>query len=39
LKSLLFTFFSYALKELTTILRKIESDQKQQMQLTEKALA
>ncbi len=39
LKSLLFTFFSYALKELATIIRKIESDQKYQMQLTEKALA
>lgn len=39
LKSLIFTFFSNTVKELQNVLRKIESDQKHQILLTEKALA
>ena len=39
LKSLMHTFFSYTIKELQNILRKIESDQKYYIQLTERALA
>ena len=39
LKSLIFTFFSYTIKELQNILKKIESDQKYYIQLTEKTLA
>ena len=38
-KSLIHTFYFVALKEYENILRKIESDQKFQIQLTEKALA
>lgn len=39
LKSLIHTFYFVSLKEYENILRKIESDQKYQIQLTEKALA
>lgn len=39
LRSLIHTFYFVSLKEYENILRKIESDQKYQMQLTEKALA
>jgi hypothetical protein len=36
---LIFTFFSNTVKELQNVLRKIESDQKHQILLTEKAVA
>ena len=39
LKSLIHTFYFVSLKEYENILKKIESDQQFQMQLTEKALA
>lgn len=39
MKSLIHTFYFVSLKEYENILKKIESDQKFQIQLTEKALA
>jgi hypothetical protein len=38
LRQLIFTFYSNAMREIENIKKKMESDQKYQIQLTEKAL-
>jgi hypothetical protein len=38
LRQLIFTFYANAIKEIENIRKKIDSDQRQQIQLTEKAL-